>query len=113
MLWDALVIFNTDTTGSYRLGSGATTLLSAGTATIAGKTVSADIAGTLLPINGFDKTDYTWNLWPRDKAVAGLNAITDFAPNNINAKVDVVPLPGAIWLFGTMLAFFGISRTKR
>ncbi|MBC8140690.1 MAG: hypothetical protein H7Y38_04540 [Armatimonadetes bacterium] len=83
-----------------RLGGGGTTNLPAGTAVINGNTISATISGTELPSTqaGFTGEQYTWNLWPRLTG-GGTENIADFAPNNANAPVTVVPEAGSIALF--------------
>lgn len=113
VLWDATVTFTTTGNGTYRLGSGPSSALPSGTVMISGNTIFAEISGSLLPSTGFNKTAYTWNLWPRDLAVTGLNSITDFAPNAVNAHVDVVPVPGAVWLMGSALGFLGVLRKRK
>jgi hypothetical protein len=95
VLFDAVVRLNQDGSGSAN-----GTALPAGTAKLIGTTIIAEISGSLLPSTGFAKTAYTWNLWPRDGAVSGNAAISDFAPDNSNAPVTVlgaVPEP-ATWL---------------
>nr|WP_259409175.1 PEP-CTERM sorting domain-containing protein [Rubrivivax gelatinosus] len=61
----------------------------------------------MLVSTGFDKRDYTWNLWPRDTSFAGFAAISDFAPDNANftTTIGVVPEPGtvAMMLAGLLL----------
>jgi len=81
--------------------------LPAGSVTISGNTISAVISGSLLASSGFDKLDYTWNLWPRDGAFSGFAAISDFAPDNANfaSAVGVVPEPQT---YALMLAGLGI-----
>ncbi len=112
VLFDSVVRFSMDGSGAVNLlaPTSGSTVLAAGTATIQGNQLVADIAGSLLPSNGFAKTDYTWNLWPRDGALAGgFGQISDFAPNLNNQAVQVVPLPGAFWLFGSMFALFRLA----
>ena len=65
---------------------------------ICGQTISGFISGALLPSLGFAKTAYTWNLWPRDGSQLGNPAISDFAPNNSNVAVSVVPEPSTLAL---------------
>jgi hypothetical protein len=55
----------------------------------------------VLPSTGFAPRDYTWNLWPRDPVnTVGAAAISDFAPDNSNAALTVVPAPPAVVLAG-------------
>ncbi len=117
ILFDMVLIFNQD--GSIRLTStNPPTLLPAGTAQIFGSTIIGEIDGGLLASTGFAKSDYTWNLWPRDATLAGFAAISDFAPDNTNAAVTVVgvgPVPEpetyALMLLG--LGTLAFARRKR
>ncbi len=117
VLFDSVVRINLDGSGAVvRLGpNGGSSPFGAGTALIQASRLIADIAGSLLPANGFAKTDYTWNLWPRDGAAsAGFAQISDFAPDTTNAGVQVVPLPAAFWLFGSVLGCYKFAgRGKR
>ena len=91
--FDRVVILNPDGTGSVA-GVGD---LPAGSVTIAGNTISAVISGSFLPSTGFNKIDYTWNLWPRDGFFPfGFTQIADFAPDNANFTTTpgVVVTPG-------------------
>ncbi len=115
VLFDSVVRFNLDGSGVVnRLGGGGSTAFGVGTAKIHDDTLIADIAGSLLPSTGFAKTNYTWNLWPRDGALAGgFGQISDFAPDASNASVQVVPLPGAFWLFGSVFAMVKLAGSNR
>ena len=65
---------------------------------------------------GFSPENYTWNLWPRNPLFAtGTAAITDFAPDNSNVRVNSVPEPStlALVLFGVPLAGIAYSRRLR
>lgn len=92
VLFDSVVIFNANGSGSVnQLVGGGSTALPVGTAQIFGTTIIGQISGALLPSLGLAKTDYTWNLWPRDGTLAsGFTQISDFAPDNSNALVTVV-----------------------
>ena len=91
--FDRVIILNADGTGSIP-GVGD---LPSGAITIAGNTISAVVSGSSLPSTGFNKIDYTWNLWPRDGAFPfGFTQIADFAPDNANFTTTpgtVVPEP--------------------
>ncbi len=116
VLFDSVVRFNLDGSGAVnRLGAGGgSTAFAAGTATIQDDKLIADIAGSLLPSNGLAKTNYTWNLWPRDSSLpAGFGQISDFAPDFTNEPVQVVPLPGAFWLFGSVFGMLKLASSKR
>lgn len=118
VLFDAVVRFNFDGSGAVNLlaPTASSTSFGKGTAVIQGNQLVADLAGDLLPssADGVAKTAYTWNLWPRDGALpAGFGQISDFAPDTNNAAVQVVPLPAAFWLFGTMVGFAFFNGTQR
>ncbi|WP_445371795.1 hypothetical protein ACH518_02855 [Methylomonas sp. HW2-6] len=110
VLFDSVVVINTNGSGAVNLlvpQPVVSTPFAAGTAVIDGAKLSLDILGSWLPSAGFSKSGYTWNLWPRDGSQpAGFGQISDFAPDSVNAAVQVVPLPGAVWLFGSALAGF-------
>ena len=87
--FDRVIILRPDLTGAIG-GVGA---LPAGSVSISGNVITGTISGSLLPSTGFNKMDYTFNLWPRDGAFAGNAAISDFAPNNANFTATPVPEP--------------------
>jgi MYXO-CTERM domain-containing protein len=68
--------------------------LDPGAVTISGSIITAVVPASLLPSTGFTPENYTVNLWPRVASPAGFAGISDFAPNNSNASVTVVPAPG-------------------
>ncbi|WP_140913496.1 PEP-CTERM sorting domain-containing protein [Methylomonas koyamae] len=116
VLFDSVVVINTNGSGAVNLlvpQPVVSTPFAAGTAVIDGAKLSLDILGSWLPSAGFSKSGYTWNLWPRDGSQpAGFGQISDFAPDSVNAAVQVVPLPGAVWLFGSALAGFIAARRR-
>jgi len=103
VLFDRVVLLRPDGTGS--IGGGPA--LAAGSVTISGDTITGVVSGSLLESTGFKKSDYTWNLWPRDGAFTGFTAISDFAPDNANftSTVAAVPEPQS---YAMMLAGLGI-----
>lgn len=120
ILFDSLVIFNPDGSGRVTtLGAGgSTTNFAAGTAHAVGSTLVGQIDGSLLPsVGGRAKADYTWNLWPRDGALAaGFGQISDFAPDAVNAPVTVlapVPEPASVALLVAGLAVVGAAARRR
>ncbi len=103
--FDRVVILRPNGTGSV----GGVGNLPTGSVTISGNTITGIVSGSLLASTGFNKLDYTWNLWPRDGAFTGFAAISDFAPDNANftstpGTVAVVPEPQT---YGLLLAGLG------
>ena len=121
VLFDTVVIFRADGTGTVTRTAGAgagSSALVAGTVQIFGSTIIGTVPGNLLVSNGAAKTAYTWNLWPRDPAAgAGFAQISDFAPDNSNLPVVVVGVsePGIAWMMAGGLAVLGwrAGRTRR
>ncbi|MEF7617561.1 PEP-CTERM sorting domain-containing protein [Aquincola sp. MAHUQ-54] len=87
--FDRVVLLRPDGTGSV----GGAGNLPAGSVTISGNTITGIVSGALLPSTGFDKRDYTWNLWPRDGSFSGFAAISDFAPDNASFTSTPGPVP--------------------
>lgn len=114
VLFNQVIVLHADGTGN--IGA---TQLPAGSITVSGNTLTANISGALLPSKGFAKQDYTWNLWPRDSAFAstGFNAISDFAPDNSNIATSLatVPEPGtyALMAMGLLLSSVAVRVNKR
>ncbi len=111
VLFDSVVILRLDGSATVNLLPGATVL--AGAATFAGNTISASISGALLPGAGFAKSAYTWNLWPRDSVPVGNAQISDFAPDNSNVDVAVVPEPSTLALLALGLGALGWRAKRR
>jgi hypothetical protein len=120
VLFDTVVVLNQDGSGAVNrlagAGAGATPL-AAGTAQSFGSTIVVTVAGSLLASNGFAKTDYTWNLWPRAGApLSGFAAISDFAPDNSNmlvTTVGAVPEPTSALLLAGGLALLALGARRR
>jgi len=98
--FDRVIILRPDLTGAIG-GVGA---LPAGSVTVSGNVITGTISGSLLPSTGFNKLDYTFNLWPRDTSAPGFSAISDFAPNNANFTATPVPEPSTALLSALGLA---------
>ena len=114
VLFDAVVFLRPNTTARVIRFVGSTNTfdeLAAGTATIAGNTISGSIDGSLLPSTGFTSANYTWNLWPR---TGGTNdTIADFAPDRSNVQVSAVPEPETYALFAAGLGLLGLVKRRR
>lgn len=112
--FDAVVIFRLDATATVNTFGPVAAAPIPGIVTFAGNTISGTIAGSLLPSTGFAKVDYTWNLWPRDGALANNTAISDFAPNASNASVlSPVPEPETYALMALGLAGVTLATCRR
>ena len=90
--------------------------LTAGSITVSGATISAVVSGSLLPSTGFNKLDYTWDLWPRDISGTGFGQIADFAPDNADFTTTpgtVVPEPETYVLMLAGLGLVGWAARRR
>ena len=94
VLFDSVVVINptAGTTTVRDLVSGTGTVLPGSSIRVSGNSVAADVPAALLPSRGFLATAYTANLWPRSGA-GGDPVISDFAPDNSNFAVTVLPQP--------------------
>jgi hypothetical protein len=120
VLFDSVVSLRQDGSGTVSRLSGVgagSTPLPAGTVLIVGSTFVAKVGGALLPSNGFAKTAYTWNLWPRDATLpAGFAQISDFEPDNVDAPVTVlgaVPEAAAAAMMGAGVLALLVFRYQR
>lgn len=84
--------------------------LDPGAITINGSTIRVVIAASLLPSTGFLFSDYSVALWPRSAAQTGFTAIADFAPNNSNIGVTLIPAPAGL---AAMLAAGCVGARRR
>lgn len=109
--FDRVILLRPDGTGAIP-GVGD---LAPGSVTVSGNTITGVVSGALLTSTGFDKIDYTWNLWPRDGAFTGFTAIADFAPDNADftARVGVVPEPATAALLLAGAALIAALRRRR
>ena len=91
VLFDFVVIVKPGATSSVRdFISGIVTDLPASSVTVAGSTIEVRVPSSLLPQQGLTPDQFTTNFWPRTGLVSN-NQIADFAPDNSNAPVRVVP----------------------
>lgn len=113
VLFDMVVLLRPDGSGQVNnLTGGGSTNFAPGLVQISGSTIST----TLLPLaffpsEGLSAANYTWNLWPRVSTVTGNAAISDFAPDNSNAGVTVVPTTSVASLLG-LAALTGLRRRR-
>lgn len=111
VLFDEVVAVTGTGTATVRdLLSNTATVLPGSAVTINGNALSFTFGTGLLPSQGFALTDYTWNLWPR-VGTGNDNQISDFAPDNSNARVTLgsatsVPEPATLLLVAMGLAGF-------
>ncbi|GAC1657894.1 MAG: hypothetical protein NVS4B3_24880 [Gemmatimonadaceae bacterium] len=91
VLFDFVVIVKPGGTSSVRdLLTNVGTDLPASSVTVNGKSIQVRVPASLIPSQGFTPSAYTVNLWPRT-GLGMNNQISDFAPDNSNAPVRVVP----------------------
>ncbi|MGH9632080.1 MAG: hypothetical protein ACRD7E_27565, partial [Bryobacteraceae bacterium] len=67
---------------------------------MSGAFLSARVPLSALPSLGAAPQNYTVNLWPRSELLLVDEVISDFAPDNSNAAVTVVPEPATAVLLG-------------
>ncbi len=109
--FDAIVLANPF--GASRVViNGVSTALSAANVSFSGNVLNVVVPDALLPSAGFAPVDYLVNLWPRSGS-GGNNTISDFAPDNSDARVQMVPEPAALMLLLLGLAGFFLMRPRR
>jgi hypothetical protein len=92
--FDAVILVNANGTGLVNLFSGPAVNLAASAITIQNSTVSVVVPVSMLPSTGLAATAYQWNFWPRNQAITGNAAISDFAPNaSTVGLLSVSPVP--------------------
>jgi hypothetical protein len=75
---------------------------------VSGSTISAVIPVGDLPSEGLSPNNYEFNLWPEAGAAnPGNTEISDFAPDNSDARVSTTPEPGTMSL--SVLAITAVS----
>ncbi len=112
VFFDMVVVIRPDTTAVINdFINSQVTQLSAGTVQILNNSfISVALDADLFPSTGFDTSDYTWNLWPR-QGLGNNVQISDFAPDASNVGVSQVPVPSTLALFG--IAGLGLLRRSR
>jgi hypothetical protein len=111
--FDSVVIFRLDHSATVVALTGAGGGAEAGAVTWSGDTITGEVSGAFLPSLGLDKSDYGWNLWPRDGSVTGNGSIADFAPDASDAAVTSVPEPANVVLLGAGFGFLALGARRR
>ena len=117
VLFDSVVIVNANGTGAFidLANGGPPTPLPDGSIGVDGNTITATVPASLVAsLNVFTPEQYTWNLWPRFAGVLTDEYVSDFAPDNSNLGVTIVPEPTtwALLLAGGFLLGARLMRTR-
>jgi PEP-CTERM motif len=114
IVFDAVVIITAGGGGIViTLDNNIQTNLPSADVVISGPDISAVAPLSLLPSLGFEPAAYTVNLWPRSEFVIDqVEVISDFAPDDTNAAVTVVPEPATFGLLGLALAGLAYARRQ-
>lgn len=89
--------------------------LATGQVTTGGATITATVAASLLPSDGFTPQNYGVDLWPRNSLSDGTAQIAQFAPANAigDASVTVTPEPASGLLLACALVFGALTCKSR
>jgi len=118
IVFDSVIRINNNGTGLVNLlvpgGPPVMTPLPMQNITISGNTFQVVVPLSFLPSRGFSPDQYGQNLWPRWGGIPMSDPqISDFAPNDRNAGVNVIPEPTTMLLLGTGLAGVAMKVRKR
>jgi hypothetical protein len=114
IMFDAVVIITAGGGGFVMtLDNSIQTNLPSAAITINGPDISATAPLSLLPSLGLAPAAYTVNLWPRSAPIINqVDVISDFAPDDRNAAVTVVPEPATLGLSVLGLAILAYARRR-
>lgn len=115
IIFDAVVVVQPAGTGVVNdlTGMDPAAPLPAGNVTSSGSTIQALVPLSSLPSRGFSLSQYGWNLWPRWGGIPMSNAqISDFAPNDRDALVDVPEPSTSLLLSMGLIGLLTAARKK-
>jgi hypothetical protein len=96
------------------LDTAMTTPIPSSDVAISGAFLSAAVPLAALPSLGAAAVDYTVNLWPRSELLLIDEVIADFAPDNSNAALTIIPEPvTGLYLSGGLAAVAVLRRRRR